>query len=51
VRSFNPWFGRVLISAARSPNDVGSDQTGFINQLTQYLLALHGIERLLQAFG
>jgi beta-hydroxylase len=33
---FNHWFGRVLMTAASSPNDVGSDQTGFINKLTQY---------------
>lgn len=33
---FNHWFGRVLMAAANSPNDVGSDQTGFINKLTHY---------------
>ena len=33
---FNRWFGRVLMAAANSPNDSGSDQTGFINKLTHY---------------
>ena len=32
---FNHWFGRVLMSAASSPNEA-SDQTGLINKLTQY---------------
>jgi beta-hydroxylase len=36
ARNFNHWFGRVFISAASSPNDVGLDQTGLINKLTQY---------------
>jgi beta-hydroxylase len=36
ARSVNRWLGRVLISAASSPNDDGSDQTGLINKLTQY---------------
>jgi len=30
---FNRWFGRVVMSAASSPND-GGDQTGAINRLT-----------------
>ncbi|PHY07800.1 MAG: lipid A hydroxylase LpxO [Alcaligenaceae bacterium] len=33
---FNHWFGRVWMAAANSPNDVSSDQTGFINKLTHY---------------
>lgn len=32
---FNRWFGRVLMSAASSPND-NSDQTGFINKLAHW---------------
>jgi beta-hydroxylase len=35
VSAFNHWFGRVAMSAASSPN-AESDQTGFINKLTQY---------------
>jgi beta-hydroxylase len=33
--SFNHWFGRVLMSAAASPNSE-TDQTGFINKLTHW---------------
>lgn len=33
AEAFNRWFGRVVMSAASSPND-GSDQTGAINRLT-----------------
>jgi beta-hydroxylase len=33
AESFNGWFGRVVMSAASSPND-GGDQTGAINRLT-----------------
>ncbi|OZI17644.1 aspartyl beta-hydroxylase [Bordetella genomosp. 7] len=33
AESFNRWFGRVVMSAASSPNDSG-DQTGAINKLT-----------------
>lgn len=36
VEHFNHWFGRVLMSAASSPNEEGSDQTGLINKFTQY---------------
>jgi len=35
VQGFNHWFGRVMMSAASSPN-AESDQTGFINKLTHY---------------
>lgn len=33
AEAFNRWFGRVVMSAASSPND-GGDQTGAINKLT-----------------
>ncbi|MDQ8035052.1 MAG: aspartyl/asparaginyl beta-hydroxylase domain-containing protein, partial [Bordetella sp.] len=33
AEAFNRWFGRVVMSAASSPNDAG-DQTGAINKLT-----------------
>ncbi|WP_459614818.1 lipid A hydroxylase LpxO [Bordetella sp. 2513F-2] len=33
AEAFNRWFGRVVMSAASSPNDAG-DQTGAINRLT-----------------
>jgi beta-hydroxylase len=33
AEAFNGWFGRVVMSAASSPND-DSDQTGAINRLT-----------------
>ena len=33
AEAFNRWFGRVVMSAASSPND-GNDQTGAINKLT-----------------
>ncbi|MBO1112721.1 lipid A hydroxylase LpxO [Bordetella petrii] len=33
AEAFNRWFGRVVMSAASSPNDSG-DQTGAINKLT-----------------
>jgi len=33
AQAFNRWFGRVVMSAASSPNDSG-DQTGAINKLT-----------------
>lgn len=33
AEAFNRWFGRVVMSAASSPNDDG-DQTGAINKLT-----------------
>jgi len=33
AEAFNRWFGRVVMSAASSPND-GGDQTGAINRLT-----------------
>jgi Aspartyl/asparaginyl beta-hydroxylase and related dioxygenases len=33
AQAFNRWFGRVVMSAASSPNDPG-DQTGAINRLT-----------------
>lgn len=33
AESFNRWFGRKVMSAAASPNDVG-DKTGAINRLT-----------------
>jgi hypothetical protein len=35
-RAAAPRSFSVLMTAASSPNDVGSDQTGFINKLTQY---------------
>jgi len=35
AQSFNHWFGRVMMSAASSPNSE-SDQTGFINKLTHW---------------
>ncbi|MEI6836622.1 MAG: aspartyl/asparaginyl beta-hydroxylase domain-containing protein [Alcaligenaceae bacterium] len=35
AKRFNHWFGRVLMSAASSPNEA-TDQTGFINKLTHY---------------
>ena len=36
VERFNHWFGRVLMSAASSPNEERSDHTGLLNKLTQY---------------
>ena len=33
--AFNRWFGKVVMSAASSPND-GGDQTGAINRLTHF---------------
>ena len=33
--AFNHWFGRVMMSAASSPN-AETDQTGFINKLTHW---------------
>lgn len=35
AESFNRWFGRVLVSAASSPN-AESDQTGIINKLAHW---------------
>ena len=35
AESFNRWFGRVIMTAASSPN-AESDQTGWINRLTHY---------------
>lgn len=35
AESFNRWFGRVIMTAASSPNSE-SDQTGWINRLTHY---------------
>jgi len=35
AEAFNHWFGRVVMSAASSPNDSG-DKTGAINQLTHF---------------
>ena len=35
AQAFNHWFGRVMMSAASSPN-AATDQTGFVNKLTHY---------------
>jgi beta-hydroxylase len=35
AEAFNRWFGRVVMSAASSPND-SNDQTGAINRMTHY---------------
>ena len=35
AESFNRWFGRVIMTAASSPNSE-SDQTGWINRLTHF---------------
>lgn len=35
AQAFNNWFGRVVISAASSPNET-TDKTGAINKLTHY---------------
>lgn len=35
AQGFNHWFGKVMMSAASSPN-AATDQTGFVNKLTHY---------------
>lgn len=35
AESFNRWFGRVIMTAASSPNS-DRDQTGWINRLTYF---------------